>query len=147
VAYVEIVGSLVAAISVLLRAVLMQLASVWFPALIAMAFFAVTGTGGGLLLRRKRAGTVLSVVAQLLQVVQIETGNLRYAVVAGPYLVSTRHGGWTGLKAGFEGTFMFFVRGGAHPESTSHLVVNFLPLVLLVLLRMAQPRQVRHHEQ
>ncbi len=108
----------------------------WYS-FVAFGFFALVGTAGVLLLRGRQLGVGLSLIAQLMQVVQVVAGPIAFRFQSGPQLTVWFLGHRVGAYAGILAA-VTVSRTDASP--TFALGLNLVPLAcLLTLLILPSP--------
>lgn len=136
IAIVQIVGASMAT-PFLWRALPPALASTAWPFLaVAMALYTVEGVAGLLLLRGSSVGKILTVLAQLPQVVQTQNRHLAWSFTSAASLCIAHAAHFTGFTVGLGSGFTFFLPQNSSPfhRTRSEIAVNLVPLAILFVL-------------
>jgi hypothetical protein len=132
----QIVGASIAT-PFLWRALPLALPSTVWPFLaVAMALYTVEGIAGLLVLRGSSLGKMLTVLAQLPQVVQVQNRNLAWSFTSAASLCIAHAAHFTGFTFGLGSRFTFFLPQNSSPfgETRSEIAVNLVPLAILFAL-------------
>ena len=99
----------------------------WSFLIITLGWFSLVGLAGVLLLRDKRSGWTLSVVAQALQLLQITAGSVAFRLLAGPQATVSLVEGHLRWFVGMTSSIGLWREQG----DPALIAVNFVPLLLL----------------
>ena len=104
--------------------------------LLALAFYAVSGTGALLMLRGKRTGLRLVKLGLIPQLAYAQTATSAYMLLSGFYVLLYFQGGVAGINFGIYSKFVLHI--GAGPFSPG-LGLNVLALAMLIYLMRVDP--------